>query len=537
VTGRTDIYRLFLVETGTTASIAFGLSMLAGLLHATLIFLVAHDAEEVVKGRLDWMDMITFLSAILVFGAILYASQRHSVRVCDLTVLRASTRLANYVRRCELADLERIGPAAIEAAVTRDIGTLGTLGPLAFSALKTASLVVGATVLILLTAPQLALLGAVIVAAMLPILRRAHEQMRATAVHANQAEDAFCGRVDDVLSGFKELKINTRKADDAYEHDLADAVRTAAERRIFAGSHFVYLLQMTLIGWFCLVGAACFVAPQLGSPEGIATAVLVLAFLRTPLADLASYVPAILNARLVIERVEALEGRLAAAASPAAQVQPTDPTFRRIRFCGLSYAYTDAVGAQTFRLGPFDLEINAGEVLLIAGSNGSGKSTLLKLLTGLYAPLAGEVTIDGRRVRNDEMRRFVSTVFSDFHLFDRLYGVGAINEEESTRLLTELDLRRKVAIKDGAFTTLDLSTGQRRRLALIAACLENRPILVFDEWTADQDPEFRTFFYHDLLPDLKRQGKTIIAVTHDDRYFRASDRLILLRDGMIAGRG
>jgi len=102
------------------------------------------------------------------------------------------------------------------------------------------------------------------------------------------------------------------------------------------------------------------------------------------------------------------------------------------------------------------------------------------------------------------------------------------------KYLDRLEISHKVSIEGGAFSTIDLSAGQRKRLALVQAYLENRPVMVFDEWAAEQDPTFRRVFYTEILPDLKRQGKTLIVISHDDRYFHLADRRITLRGGRVA---
>ena len=88
-------------------------------------------------------------------------------------------------------------------------------------------------------------------------------------------------------------------------------------------------------------------------------------------------------------------------------------------------------------------------------------------------------------------------------------------------------------IEDGRLSTVDLSTGQRKRLALVLALLRDRPVFVFDEWAADQDPEFRDAFYNQVLPELKRRGKTVICVTHDDGFFHLADREVVFADGRV----
>ena len=105
------------------------------------------------------------------------------------------------------------------------------------------------------------------------------------------------------------------------------------------------------------------------------------------------------------------------------------------------------------------------------------------------------------------------------------------------RYLIQLQLNHKVEIKDGALSTIDLSQGQRKRLALLTAYLEDRPCYIFDEWAADQDPEFKTIFYHHLLPELKARGKMVLVISHDDRYYGVADRIIKLEDGRLKSDG
>jgi len=194
-------------------------------------------------------------------------------------------------------------------------------------------------------------------------------------------------------------------------------------------------------------------------------------------------------------------------------------------------------GSEPFHLGPIDLNIAQGDIVFIVGENGSGKTTLIKLLLGLYPPQAGEILLNGNAVSDperDDYRQLFTTVFADYYLFDDLVqGSAAQSLDSATKYLERLEIAHKVSVKDGVFSTTDLSTGQRKRLALVNAWLEERPVLVFDEWAADQDPAFRRIFYTELLPDLKRLGKTIIVISHDDRYFDIADQLVRLRAGQV----
>lgn len=184
------------------------------------------------------------------------------------------------------------------------------------------------------------------------------------------------------------------------------------------------------------------------------------------------------------------------------------------------------------------------ELKSIVGGNGSGKSTLIKVLTGLYSPEKGAIQLDDQPI-SDKNRNFYSgyfsAVFSDFYLFDSLIGLrGPDLDSRARRYLVELELDAKVEVSGGVLSTTALSQGQRKRLALLTAFLEDRPIYVFDEWAADQDAHYREIFYKRLLPELKSRSKTIIVISHDDRYYHLGDRIVKLEYGNVAvenGRG
>jgi putative ATP-binding cassette transporter len=207
-----------------------------------------------------------------------------------------------------------------------------------------------------------------------------------------------------------------------------------------------------------------------------------------------------------------------------------------IELSGVVHSYQGARD-NNFTLGPIDLSFSPGELVFLVGGNGSGKTTLAKLLTGLYAPEAGEIRLDGELVTDanrDLFRQNFAAVFSDFFLFDSLLGLHVPELDAQARnYLERLYLDHKVQIDNGRFSTLDLSQGQRKRLALLTAYLEDRNIYLFDEWAADQDPMFKEVFYYQLLPELKTKGKTVIVISHDDRYYNVADRVIKLENGKL----
>jgi putative ATP-binding cassette transporter len=211
--------------------------------------------------------------------------------------------------------------------------------------------------------------------------------------------------------------------------------------------------------------------------------------------------------------------------------------WREIEIAGLVHSYRREGQPHGFALGPIDMTLHPGEIVFIIGGNGSGKTTLGKLVTGLYVPEQGEIRVDGEPItaaNRESYRQLFAAVFDNALLFDSLWGIGGADlDERARRYLRQLELDQVVTVTDGVFSTTQLSRGQRKRLALLTAYLEDRPIYLFDEWAADQDPVFRKVFYLELLPELKRQGKTVVAITHDDRYFAGADRVIKLEEGKV----
>jgi putative pyoverdin transport system ATP-binding/permease protein len=228
-----------------------------------------------------------------------------------------------------------------------------------------------------------------------------------------------------------------------------------------------------------------------------------------------------------------LETELADLAEPGSDgpALPIPTDFSEIQMLGVEFTFPASAGEQAFSVGPFDLVIRRGETVFITGGNGSGKSTFLKLLCSLYHPLRGRIMVDGVEIEPARLaayRSLIATVFADFHLFPRLYDLT--KENEAHNLLGWMELGRMTTLDGDRFSRRDLSAGQRKRLALVAAVLEQKPILILDEWAADQDPQFRFKFYREILPELKRRGLTIIAVTHDDHHFDVAERRLHMEE-------
>ena len=351
-----------------------------------------------------------------------------------------------------------------------------------------------------------------------------------------------------LVFGLKELKLNgIRRA--WFSRSAIDASSTRVTRFNFIER--LWFMAGDNVGQFTLsllIGCLLFAAPRFAvlDPQVLTASILAVLYIMGPLSLLVSAMPILAQGRVASSRLAEFGFGINDSHPRSIEAEPSkllhfpQKPWASIALEGVKMDYHSAEAGSGFALGPIDLEIRSGELIYIVGGNGSGKSTLAKVLCGLYIPRQGQVQLDGVAIsdRNrSEYRDLFSAVFSDFHLFNRLIGPDEqeANSALAQKYLTNLGLADKIKIQGQGYSTLKaLSYGQQKRLALVCAYLEDRPIYVLDEWAADQDPPFKRFFYEELLPDLKRRGKTILIITHDDQYFQLADRIIKLADGQIA---
>lgn len=180
-----------------------------------------------------------------------------------------------------------------------------------------------------------------------------------------------------------------------------------------------------------------------------------------------------------------------------------------------------------FTLGPISHTIPEGRITFISGGNGSGKTTLIKLICGLYSPLEGTIRYRGIPITADILPAYrdqFAIIFTDNYTFNHLLHIPAnVLEKRSAEMLELVGLTGKVTIKNGRFSDVNLSEGQKKRLVLVSALLEDKPIYVFDEWVAYQDQVSRNLFFNRILPWLKERGKTVINIAHDAGFGHIAD--------------
>ncbi len=497
-----------------------------------------------------------FAALLLVAPASRLVCQYLMVKLGQDVVYDLRLRLAGLIVSAPLAHLERLGPSKLLAALTDDTSAITEaliVVPEVASngALFLAGLVYLGWLSPLLLTAFLTLFVPVLVLYRFPVAS-AFERYRL----AREEQDVLYGAFTGVTAGAKELKLNAERRAAFFGRLAATA---GGLRRLFVRAN-VTLAAAVAGAWtffMAAVGLILFGAP-LVRPVPRQTLVgyaLVLLFLRGPLQLVVGSFTALGRGGVGLRKLERLGFEMrqsAEAAEPAAPAAAGRAVaaagaagaaagWRRLDLEGVTFSFHREDGEADFLLGPVDLTLRPGELVFLIGANGSGKTSFAKLLAGLYEPATGEIRWDGERVDRaglDRYRQNFSAVFHDFYLFAELPGAARPDlAEVSRRYLRDLHLTGKVEIADGRLSTTDLSQGQRKRLALLAAYLEDRPIYLFDEWAADQDPYFKEVFYRRIVPRLREAGKTVVVISHDDRYFDVADRIVRFDEGRVSFGG
>jgi putative ATP-binding cassette transporter len=467
------------------------------------------------------------------------------VRFAQDTVLQLSRDLVGRVLQTPFRRIEELGANRIIAVMTDDVAVLSAAIVAIPTVTVNAAVLVGCSIYLGWLSPlaflTLVLLGTVGAVSYRILLRKAH----AAILRAREGRDRLFAVFRSATDGVKELQLH-RARRESFVHEEVDSVTAfLKEQNLIAMRQYAKADAWTQIVFYGVLAMILFgLGSILPVPRATTSAYVFAAlYCMTPVWGLVATLPTFDRGHAAWERINQLgESLVSASATPGGSKPQPAPrlTPPAIEFESVVFTYPGRGSEPGFSLGPLDFALRPGELTFIVGGNGSGKSTLVKLLTGLYAPTAGRVLVDGRSqmTSDDSYRELFSVVFSDFYLFEQLHGFTAAQlEEQAPRYLSTLGLERKVSLEGNRLSTTSLSTGQRRRLALLTAYLEDRPVYVLDEWAADQDPLYRRIFYEELLPELQRRGKTVVVITHDDRYFHLATQLLKLDSGRIVRSG
>ena len=500
-------------------------SAVGGLSNAAILAAINAGTGAIADSKTPslWSVTLFIASLFLFIKSQLYVTITTSAEI-EAIVHKIRVRLMDNIRRSELRAIDDIGRSNIVAPIASDPAVLTQAGILLCFSVQGLVLIFFVAIYVAYLSFVAFALSILVVGIAAALFHTRNRRLAQELQEAAQRERRLFDRLSDFLDGFKEVRLNSARSADLFA-DSVEVSRLAANVKIRTQTETFKQIVTTQAALYVLLGAVVFVASRFSDSLGgssITQTTTALLFVIGACFGLVQSIPILLGANAAADRISQLESALqATAATTTARNIKESKRFEKIEMHDVMFSYVDKLSDAAFQVGPLNFILRSGELVFVTGGNGSGKSTFLKVLAGLYSPDSGSLVLDGMPVTDqtrEVYRALMSAVFTDYHLFQRLYGIPAPAQAEVGGLLTQFRLADKTEVSEGEFSTLELSGGQRKRLALIVSLLEKRPILLLDEWTSDQDPEFRRKFYHELLPELMQAGATVVVITHDDRY-------------------
>lgn len=508
------------------------LSLLSAALGIGLIAFINLQLIETVNQSLSVLPQ--FLGLLLLLMGVTLVSQLALTTLGHHFVYRLRGQFIKRILDTNIARIEQIGSAQLLASLSSDIRNITIAFVRLPELIQGIVLTIGSAVYLAWLSPKMLVVTSVWIAITLwggfMLVSRVYSHL----TKVREAEDRLQKDYETVINGRKELTLNRERAQKLYEEIYQANAQDYRQNVIRADTFHLSAVNWSNIMMLGVIGAVFFMANNLGWADTnvAATYSLTLLFLRTPMLQAVGALPTLLSAQVAFNKLKRFDLADYQEPFPAA-IAPAD--WHTLELRDVVFRYDES----GFDVGPINLVIKRGELVFLIGGNGSGKSTLAMLLTGLYTPVSGSLLLDNRPVTaetREDYQKLFSAIFTDFHLFGQMMGPQGTAPDTALidNWLDRLNMRHKLTLENHQVMNLQLSQGQRKRVALLLAVAEQRDILLLDEWAADQDPQFRRVFYLELLPQLRALGKTIVAISHDDHYFEHADRLLEMHQGTLS---
>lgn len=520
----------------------FTLGVLNSVLYSSLIILLNESLRQNATSSSEKRTAF-ILFALVLIGAFLSRRfyQSRLIRFTNEVLFSLELSIVQKVVQTTYESFTRLDKEKIYTAIG-DIKTIVHFPRVVIDVFNTSTMILFSLTYMLFVHPMLAGIVLAMAALLFVVYFVQNKKISAAFETIRELENEYYRYLNDLLSGYKDIKMSSVRNQTIYEEYLQKNRKETEKLETKASIQYTNNEVLGNFAWFAILGFVIFGLPLLGKIDQQATIsfTVTILYIIGPLTTLIGTLPYFSRSTTAIRRLQAFESQVQSL--NVIEAAPTPPRwtqeFRSLTFRDLEYSYKDDSNKTLFHLGPLNLTIKQGETIFIVGSNGSGKSTFLLLLAGLLEKHWGELYLNGNPVSRQEgsaYRDLITTIFTDTYLFSENYDNFSLQENDPTlqHYVKLLGLTNKIRYTKRGTMSGNLSKGQQKRLAMILALMENKPIIVLDEWAAEQDPQFRYYFYDQLLPLLKKAGKTVIAVTHDDRYFGFADRIIEFNKGCI----
>ncbi len=533
-----SLLRLFREYSGLQLRRLLYVGALVGLTSALLIALVNYAARMIAEDDLPASIFFIFVPLLVCYLVLIRLNNKENISNTELLIYRFRMRVMSLILKTDVSTLDTIGRAQILTALSRDAQTICSGVTMLVPIAQSVSMLIFAVAYLFIISIPAALITLIFALVVSTIATRAMKTKHAILMRAWTEEGLVTVHLAEMLSGFKEIKLNSSRATEISADLIALSRKvTHLKTQSTIGLSNIYSAVQILI--YVLIGVIIFVVPVISqnfSSQVVSVSTTVL-FIAGSLTGMIQTLPYLSQADTAADEIIQFMDKLEIINNQDFKNHeyPIEH-LHSIRLENITLHYPAIAPASSFVIGPISYEFKAGEVYFIRGGNGSGKTSLIKMLSGLSPSDGGRIYVNDQEVvasDSQSYRDLFSAIFGDFHLFQKLYGIENQDETEINYWLEKLEILDKVQYTDGRFTTLNLSTGQKKRIALLVSILEKRPVIILDEWASDQDPEFRRFFYEIIIPELRAMKKMVIAITHDDNYFDSADHLLLVDQGRL----
>ena len=511
------------------------ISLIPGVANALIVMIIS----EFVSGTTETKYLLTFFVLTTYFYVVtIRLSKRKTAYLGSVVAQKFNSMILRNVFRIPFQKYEKIESGKIYTILNDDIGAIFYFSQVAIHIFT--NMLTAAIIFIYLF--SIDLLNATILVSSMAFIFVLYSFLAAplnnALMDAREKREGFTNLVTGLINGFKELVLHQVKRVE-YNKDMEKRNSILYKSQLHAAYIDINKTLLSEISFTVAVGTTCLVFPMIFEFEKqlITTFVIGTLFLWGPFNNMLAGIPGIINAKIAWRRIKEFlqntdeKGSLFLENSHNYQVPSVEKL--QVKDVCFNYKKNEDSDEITYGIGPINLEVYKGDIVFIIGGNGSGKTTFLKNLIGLYPPDSGHIVINDQKIDTKILGEHYSVIYSDFYLFKKIYGINTERLAQVYEWLDMFGLSEKVKIEDGAYSTIDLSKGQRKRLAILKSYLEDRPIYFFDECAADLDPDFKDFFYNELLIKMKDEGKLLIVITHDDKYFDVANKVYKMEMGKI----
>ena len=507
-------------------------TVMASVASTGLILIINESLEDIIIHMMDQYHLCCYAICFI----FLIAAKRIALRTARIyiesQILSIRAAIGNMIRNASMQFIDTLEKADIYVKMSTDIRRISRSSEIMIHICHSILTFLFCTLYIghICIYGMIILVGFIVIAL---IIRHAHVRFLYHDLNGvtNEETDLY-EEFGDILHGFKEIKINQKKNTHLYDKRLKPRIQSLKNKRSRVAIQMArYQTFLEAIIFLYMAWIIYGITLDFMSKAKIIT---IFIFMLPSLYVIDTFLPNINRTIISMQRINLLFKKLSEK-KQASFFQGKITTFKSIQVENLEFSYYDRQGNVLYSIGPITMSFYSGEIVFITGGNGSGKSTFAKVLTGLYPPSKGEFILNEQKVSMTNHRYLFSAIMADYHLFDRFYGVDTVDDSKVNTLLFEMKLDTKVKWEHNQFHHSPLSTGQQKRLAMIIALIEDKPLYVFDEWAADQDTYFKDYFYKHIIVQLKQKGKLVIVITHDDMFFDCADRVVTMDYGRIVG--